>query len=110
MIPPELKRPDMPRMRALRLASLAEAVTLATLVCVAVPLKYWGGDPRLVQLLGPLHGAAFLAYMVFLGRAVHPGGWKNWQVVVAVVAAFVPVAGFVHERLLAARMRAGATV
>lgn len=99
---------DKRRMEILRWVSLAEALTLASLVLVAMPLKYWAGFPAVVQVLGPIHGVAFLAYMVALGRAVHPGGWKTWQITLAIAAAFVPVAGFLHERLLAARMKATA--
>ncbi len=98
--------PQKRRLGLMRWASLAEATTLILLVAVAMPLKYWAGMPQAVQIIGPVHGAAFVAYVLVLGWAVSAGGWKPLQVLAAVVAAFVPVAGFVNERWIAARYAA----
>ena len=44
----------------LRVLGRIEGVTLLTLIGIAVPLKHLAGEPMLVTLLGPLHGAVFL--------------------------------------------------
>ena len=98
--------PQKRRLGLMRWASLAEATTRILLVAVAMPLKHWAGMPQAVQIIGPVHGAAFVAYVLVLGWAVSAGGWNPLQVLAAVVAAFVPVAGFVNERWIAARYAA----
>ena len=50
-------------LRPLRVASFVEGATLIALVLVAVPLKRLAGMPEAVSLVGPIHGAAFLAYV-----------------------------------------------
>ena len=62
-------------MKALRITAFAEAVTLILLVCVAVPLKYILGMPAFVAALGPVHGVAFIVFLVVtmyaLGEGLH---------------------------------------
>lgn len=93
------------RLSLMRIASLAEATTLATLMLVAVPLKYMADMPQAVGLIGPLHGAAFLTYLAVLAVANASGGWRPRLVTAALVAAFIPLAGFVFERHLAGLSR-----
>jgi integral membrane protein len=47
--------------RKLRIAGLIEGTTLLVLLLIAVPLKHIGGIPQFVSVMGPLHGAAFIA-------------------------------------------------
>ena len=49
--------------RWLQWASWGEGATLLALVLVAVPLKRLADMPEAVQLMGPVHGAAFVAYV-----------------------------------------------
>lgn len=81
-------------LQRLRLASIAEAVTLAALVAVAVPLKHLGGWDPGVKFLGPVHGIAFLFYVWCVGEAVATGGWTRREVARLVLVAFIPFAGF----------------
>lgn len=60
----------------LRILGWIEGLTLLALVLVAVPLKYLGNDGRLVQSLGPIHGAAFL---LFLFTALSVGVSRKWS-------------------------------
>lgn len=84
----------------MRVASALEASTLALLVFVAVPLKHGFGMPQAVSVMGPVHGLAFLFYIWMLVQSHAQIGWSSRQWVRMVLCAFVPLAGFVNERLL----------
>jgi integral membrane protein len=88
------------QIRRMRLASLLEATTLVILVFVAVPLKHVFGISQASALMGPIHGLAFIFYIWSLVQAVTDGGWPGWTVLRMVACAFIPLAGFVNERLL----------
>jgi integral membrane protein len=47
--------------RRLRLACCVEASTLLILILVAVPLKHAFGYAIATRIMGPVHGAAFVA-------------------------------------------------
>jgi integral membrane protein len=91
---------DIRQIRRLRLASVVEATTLALLVFVAVPLKHIFGLPQATAIIGPIHGLAFLFYLWAVMQAAGSGGWPRATIVRMVVFAFIPLAGFVNERLL----------
>lgn len=47
----------------LRLLGMLEGISLLILVFIAVPLKYYFGQPVISQWLGPVHGALFLLFV-----------------------------------------------
>lgn len=81
----------------LRLANLAEAVTLALLVCVAMPLKYWAGQPLAVSIVGAVHGVCFLFFVWALVRAFFMRAVGIRRSLALLVGAFVPFGGFVND-------------
>jgi integral membrane protein len=87
-------------LQRLRFASVAEAVTLAVLVSVAVPLKHLAGWEPGVKFMGPLHGFAFLFYIWCLAQAVAAGDWTSREIARLILVAFVPFAGFTTIRLI----------
>jgi len=98
---------DLPvdTVKALRLVSLAEATSFLVLLLVAMPLKYAAGAPIAVQIMGPIHGVLFLAYvgLVLLGREVL--GWDGRRTALALGAGVLPFAPYAVER---SWLRAGA--
>jgi integral membrane protein len=90
----------------MRLASILEATTLAVLVFVAVPLKHIFGMPQVVSIMGPVHGLAFIFYIWMLIQSHFQIGWTGREWLRMVLCAFVPLAGFVNERLLKHRQDA----
>ena len=93
-------------LKQLKLASVIEALTLAVLVCVAVPLKHLWGWPTGVRAIGPLHGLAFILYGWALLRTIGAGVWQRHQVALLAAAAFVPFAGFLASRHIQRRIDA----
>ena len=84
------------RFRRLHAASMIEGSTLVLLVFVAVPLKHFGGRPIVVTILGPIHGLAFLYYMLTVIEAVVAGGWMRGEIARLLLIAFIPFGGFAN--------------
>jgi integral membrane protein len=87
---------DFGQIRRLRLASFVEATTLLILLLVAVPLKHAMGYALATRIMGPVHGAAFIAYAWCVIATVSGGG--NWTRLI--VAAFIPLGGFANAGFL----------
>ncbi len=101
---PDRCRSEPGRLNLLEVASLTEAATLLLLVFVAMPLKHLASLPKIVEVMGPLHGIAFAFYAWTLIEAVAAGGWSRSDVVRLALAALVPFGGFanlgwLHRRL-----------
>ncbi|MFC5744069.1 DUF3817 domain-containing protein [Actinomadura rugatobispora] len=84
--------------RALRIVSIAEAVSFLLLLLVAMPLKYMADTPQGVQVMGPVHGVLFLGYVGLVLVAQGALGWKGKRTVLALIAGVLPVAPFFVER------------
>ena len=95
-----IEREDIRQIRRMRLASLLEATTLAILVFVAVPLKHLFGISLATAIMGPIHGLAFVFYIWTMIQTVMVGDWPKSTIARMLVCAFIPLAGFVNERLL----------
>lgn len=92
---------DLMLIRRLRLASFVEASTLLTLLLVAVPLKHAFGYAIATRIMGPVHGAAFVAYAWCVIATVSGGGnWTRSELTRLIVAAFIPFGGFANAGLL----------
>ena len=76
----------------LRLVSYMEGISLLLLVFVAMPLKYWGGQPMMVKMLGPIHGILFLWFIVSAISVGVEQQWKfrntTWKVLIACIIPF----------------------
>lgn len=71
---------------------------LVVLVCVGLPLKYLGGDGRVVTWTGIPHG---WLYMILLITAVDLGRRAKWswrRLLLIALAGTVPFLSFVAER------------
>jgi integral membrane protein len=91
----------------LRILGFLEGVSLLILILVAVPMKYYFGNPSLTKAIGPIHGALFL---LFLFNALSVGveyGWKfkttTWKVL---LACFVPFGTFYIDRHILSKIKA----
>jgi integral membrane protein len=76
----------------LRIISYLEGISLLTLLFIAVPLKYLGKDPSLVQAIGPVHGALFLWFILNTLTVAVEQNWKfrstTWKVLAACLIPF----------------------
>jgi integral membrane protein len=84
----------------LRVFSVLEAVTFLVLVFIAVPVKYAGDNPKMVQVMGPVHGVFFIFYVLSLFQVRKALSWPTVLTVKVLVAAVIPFAPFWVERWL----------
>jgi integral membrane protein len=88
----------------LRWAGLFEGATLVMLVLLAVPLKHLADEPRLVSLVGPLHGVAFLVYAWTLVQSIGAGLWAKRQAWRLAAGALLPFGAWLNDGLIRARL------
>jgi len=76
----------------LRVLAFLEGISLLILIFVAVPLKYFIGNPILSKVMGPIHGALFLLFVLNTLRVGVEQNWKfkttTWKVLIACVIPF----------------------
>lgn len=94
-------------LRNFRYVALAEATTFLALL-VASYVKNTGGSETGVQILGPIHGLLFIAYVVLALNLRREAGWTNQQTFWILVGAVLPFGGYVVDWWLARRERAEA--
>ena len=83
-----------------RLVALVEAVSYLFLLS-AVFVKRVLDGPDAVAVLGPIHGIAFLVYLLLTLLVREEQGWTPWQTVVVLVASALPFGGFVvNQRMV----------
>lgn len=92
----------------LRSAGLFEGTTLLFLLLIAVPLKHLAGYPEVVSAAGPVHGLAFVLYIVALVDNFSGGGWSRNEMLRTGIAGLLPFGTFVNDRHLAVRAAAQA--
>ena len=82
----------------LRHAAIMEGTTLILLMLIAVPLKRLAGIPEAVSFIGPIHGLAFLVYLLMLTLSQTNNHLTISQWGTGLIAAFIPFGSFVFER------------
>lgn len=89
-----------------RLVAVVEGVTTILLFFVAMPVKYLADDPSWVQVTGPVHGYAFLAYLALMVLALRGRGWSGSDWLRTAFASFVPFGTFLNDPFLQRRRAA----
>ncbi len=84
-------------LRLFRLIALVEGITTIALFLIAMPLKYWFGNPALVPPVGMMHGIAWLAYLGGMliclpGKRLSAWGWLRTFLV-----ALFPFGTFIND-------------
>ena len=87
-------------LRQLRLVAFLEGSSFLILLFVAMPLKYLAGLPLAVRIVGGLHGALFVLFLVALYRAARSRDWPHRRTVTALVASILPFGTFVFDASL----------
>lgn len=95
--------------RHFRYLAVAEAASFLILLLVAMPLKYTEVTEAGVQIMGPIHGILFIAYVAFAIAVKETAGWTLTQTFWILVGAVVPFGGFVVDWWLVKREREGLT-
>jgi integral membrane protein len=91
-------------LRNFRYVALTEATTFLALLVASV-VKNTGGSEVGVQILGPIHGLLFIAYVAFALQLRGPEGWTAKQTVWILIGAVLPFGGYVVDWWLLRRER-----
>lgn len=89
------------QLTAFRWVAIAEAVTFLGLL-VATVVKYNLENEAGVEVLGPIHGMLWLAYVVLVLVVRPEANWSVMMTAAVLLASLVPFGGFVVERRVAA--------
>ncbi len=83
-----------------RFVAIAEGISFVLLLFVAMPLKYFAGQPLPVKYIGWVHGVLFVAYCIFLLMAWIQYKWSFGKAIFAFVASLLPFGTFILEKRL----------
>jgi len=86
--------------RLLRRVGILEGISLLVLLFIAMPLKYIWQQPGAVKVVGWMHGALFVLFMLLVLRVYEQKGWPFKRVILAFIAAFLPFGTFVFDKKL----------
>ena len=78
---------------AFRAVAYFEAASYLALLAAVFLYRVLDG-PDLVGFLGPVHGIAFLVYLLLVLRVRESQGWGLWRTIVVILASAVPFGGF----------------
>ena len=84
-------------LRNFKLVALIEATTFLLLL-VASYVKRANDQPLGVEVLGPIHGLLFIAYVVMALAVREHAGWNGKQTLLILLGAVVPFGGYVVDR------------
>jgi len=87
-------------LRFFRYISLAEGISLLTLLFIAMPMKYMLNIPEAVKIVGWIHGVLFIVYVTVLVLAEINYRWSLLFFAAAFLASLVPFGTFVLDRYL----------
>jgi integral membrane protein len=80
----------------MRYIALAEATSFILLLIASV-IKRTGGSELGVEILGPIHGALFVAYVVIALNLRPKVGWSGKTTFWVLVGAVIPFGGYVVD-------------
>lgn len=84
-------------LKAFRVLSFIEGLSLIALFFIAMPLKYYFNVPEAVPVVGPIHGLLFMAYFFMSLSVSHKEEWSVGFWLLVLLASLVPGACFVLD-------------
>jgi integral membrane protein len=90
-----------------RVMAYVVGTLLVLLVCVAVPLKYFGDEPTMTTVLGIAHGYLYMTLLLTIADLWRRRRFPLTAVLWVALAGTVPFLSFVAERAVTARVRDG---
>lgn len=90
----------MNQIRRFRITALAEGSSFLVLLFIAMPMKYLMGMPRVVTVVGAIHGILFLFYVGQLAKLRTAHQCDNRFSFYAFLASLLPFGPFVFDKHL----------
>jgi integral membrane protein len=92
----------------LRFIGWWEGVSFLVLLLVAMPLKYFAGEPAAVRVVGMAHGILFVLYVLAALQAGLEYNWSWKRTALVLLASILPAGPFIVDaRLLRTQHEAG---
>jgi integral membrane protein len=91
---------------AYRVMAYITGTGLLVLVCIAMPIKYIGGNNQPVAIVGALHGFFYMAYVVCTLVLAERCRWRPVRAVLVALAGTIPFVSFYAERKVTRLVRA----
>lgn len=84
----------------MRVVGFLEGLSFVALMGVGMPLKYLKGEPLVVKVMGPVHGALFLWLCMVILQAVIEHGFTKKNGSIVFFAALFPCGPFLIDHWL----------
>ncbi len=84
-------------LKAFRILSMIEGLSLIALLFIAMPAKYQYGID-LVKIIGPIHGFLWLAYLPMLDATNRQQKWPSSMLSIAFITSILPFGCFYLEK------------
>ncbi|MFN8246194.1 MAG: DUF3817 domain-containing protein [Ferruginibacter sp.] len=81
-----------------RKIALLEGLSFILLLGIAMPLKYMADMPLAVRIIGSIHGALFVAYMILAWEVNSSHRMKSPWMIKAFFASILPFGTFILDR------------
>ena len=94
----EVSTTDLNDATTLRRVGFAEGLSYILLLGIAMPLKYYFGQPLAVRIIGSLHGLLFVLYILLGASYGRNHGWKIKDFILLFVASMLPFGPFFFDR------------
>ncbi|MDB5034118.1 MAG: hypothetical protein JWQ98_1359 [Chlorobi bacterium] len=88
------------RLKKLRVVAWIEGLLFLFLLFVAMPMKYFGGQPALVRSTGMVHGLLFVLFTITVIQAKIEYGWSGRRLFRVFGTAFIPFGMVMFDRIL----------
>jgi len=88
------------QLKTFRTVTMAEGISLLTLLFIAMPMKYFMGMPEVVKVVGWIHGLLFMLYIGMLIVLQVTQRWSFIFFVGAFFASIVPFGTFILDKQL----------
>jgi integral membrane protein len=90
----------------LRILAFLEGISLLILVFITVPMKYIFHNPEGSKMIGPIHGALFLLFLLNTLSVGVEQNWKfkttTWKVI---LACFIPFGTFYIDKTILSKIK-----
>lgn len=82
------------KIKRLRVIAFIEGISFLVLLFIAMPIKYIGGEPMAVKVVGMTHGILFILFIIALYDASRASGWFYRFRTLAFISSLIPFGTF----------------
>lgn len=92
----------------LRVAGFLEGLSLIALMGFAMPMKYIWSDPTYVRMIGSIHGALFILFVIQLYLTAEDRKWRYLDLPLKLlISCFIPFGTFYLDHKILRNLKGG---